>query len=110
MLRSRIREKQIRNRKEAKRAKRERVNADVQVLIHSFLNGDGGSEEAMQCEVCATDVDTDAEVRSFWNEVCPNPHRTILSHIDSPQRRSMRSRGVKPSRVEQLGCKLMHRG
>ena len=74
---------------------------DEIVSINSFMgNYEDAENEAVQCEVC----NDDAEMRSFWNEVCSSPNRDLLSAIESPQQRNIHSRGMKPSRLQMLGC------
>lgn len=57
MLRARIRAKQLRCKKLVKKAKRDRRDAEVHELIHSFLNDESGSDEVVHCDVCVNDVE-----------------------------------------------------
>ena len=97
----RILAKQVRNKKLAKMDRRSRSDAEAEVLIKSFM-GDQMEvdEDTMECEVCCND----AEMRNFWNEVCSSSSRDLLSAIETPQQRNIQSRGLKPSRLQMLGC------
>ena len=99
----RILAKQIRNKKLAKLDRRSRSAADAEVLIKSFMDDQMDVDEvAMECEICCND----AEMREFWSEVCSSSSssRDRLSAIQTPQQRNIQSRGLKPSRLQMLGC------
>ena len=97
----RILAKQVRNKKLAKLDRRSRSDAEAEVLIKSFMCDQMEvDEDAMECEVCCND----AEMRNFWNEVCSSSSRDLLSAIEPPQQRNIQLRGLKPSRLQMLGC------
>ena len=100
LRRDRVLAKQAQNKKMVKIARRSRSDAEAEDLINSFMGDhEEVEDEAMQCEVC----NDDAEMQSFWNEVCTSPNRDLLSAIESPQQRNIHSRGMKPTRLQLLG-------
>jgi hypothetical protein len=100
-LKDRILAKQLQSKRVERTLKKESIKAEADELIRSFVHG-GGVDDQMEysCEVCSSD----SEMRQFWDQVCPmfNSMNSKLANVESPQKRSMQARGVKPSRASRL--------